>query len=64
MPLSDKGAKDADPIPLVTRRSIPSGDGQDERDLRYFDIPIILQPPSVAMVAFASAGPLIGILLS
>ena len=66
MPLSDKGAKDADPIPLNDPTLDPIiATGKMERDLGYFDIPIILQLAQRRSGGFrVGAGPQIGILLS
>jgi outer membrane protein with beta-barrel domain len=66
MPLSDKGAKDADPIPLNDPTLDPViSTGKMERDLGYFDIPIILQLAQRRSGGFrVGAGPQIGILLS
>jgi len=66
MPLSDKGAKDADPIPLNDPTLDPLiATGKMERDLGYFDIPIILQLAQRRDGGFRiGAGPQIGILLS
>jgi hypothetical protein len=66
MPLSNKGAKDADPIPLSDPTLDPViATGKMERDLGYFDIPIILQLAQRRDGGFrVGAGPQIGILLS
>ena len=66
MPLSDKGAKDADPIPLNDPTLDPIlATGKMERDLGYFDIPIILQLAQRRDGGFrVGAGPQIGILLT
>jgi len=66
MPLSSKGAKDADPIPLNDPTLDPIiATGKMERDLGYFDIPIILQLAQRRDGGFrVGAGPQIGILLS
>ena len=66
MPLSDKGAKDADPIPLNDPTLDPIlTTGKMERDLGYFDIPILLQLAQRRDGGFrVGVGPQIGILLS
>jgi hypothetical protein len=66
MPLSNKGAKDADPIPLNDATLDPViATGKMERDLGYLDIPIILQLAQRRDGGFRiGAGPQIGILLS
>lgn len=66
MPLSNKGAKDADPIPLSDPTLDPIlATGKMERDLGYFDIPIILQLAQRRDGGFrVGVGPQIGILLS
>jgi hypothetical protein len=66
MPLSNKGAKDADPIALNDPTLDPMlATGKMERDLGYFDIPILVQLAQRRDGGFrAGVGPQIGILLS
>src|SRR5262245_27446437 len=42
-PLSQKGASDADPIPLNDPQLDPLATGRMTRNLTYFDVPVLLQ---------------------
>ena len=66
LPLSNKGAKDADPIPLNDPTLDPLvATGTMARDLSYLDIPVLLQLAQRRDGGFRiGAGPQIGILLS
>jgi hypothetical protein len=66
LPLSNKGAKDADPIPLNDATLDPVvGTGTMERDLGYIDIPVLVQLAQRRSDGFRiGVGPQIGILLS
>jgi hypothetical protein len=66
LPLSNKGAKDADPIPLSDPTLDPIvGTGTMARDLSYVDIPVLLQLAQRRDGGFRiGVGPQVGILLS
>jgi hypothetical protein len=66
LPLSNKGAKDADPIPLSDPALDPIvATGTMARDLSYLDIPVLIQIAQRRDGGFRiGAGPQFGILLS
>ena len=66
LPLSNKGAKDADPIPLNDPTLDPIvATGTMARDLSYFDIPVLVQLAQRRDGGFRiGVGPQVGILLS
>ncbi len=66
LPLSNKGAKDADPIPLTDATLDPVvATGTMTRDLSYIDIPVLVQLAQRRDGGFRlGVGPQVGILLS